>query len=88
MQIEVAGKVLGSDQSDLADEFLEFMISDPFQSIIPTTNWMYPVINLKSNLDKAFLSPISKNKSLIFDPKTAQENRGSALNEWLEILSK
>ena len=88
MQIEVAGKVLGSDQSDLADEFLEFMISERFQSIIPTTNWMYPVINLKSNLDKAFLSPISKNKSLIFDPKTAQENRGPALNEWLEILSK
>ena len=88
MQIEVAGKVLGSDQSDLADEFLEFMISETFQSIIPTTNWMYPVINLKSNLDKAFLSPISKNKSLIFDPKTAQEIRGPALNEWLEILSK
>jgi thiamine transport system substrate-binding protein len=88
MQIEVAGKVLGTDQSDLADEFLEFMISDTFQSIIPTTNWMYPVIDLKSNLDKAFLSPVSKNKSLIFDANTAQEVRDSALSEWLEILSK
>jgi thiamine transport system substrate-binding protein len=86
MQIEVAGKVLNTDQSDLADEFLEFMVSDAFQNIIPTTNWMYPVIKL--DLHGAFLSPISEEMSLFFDAKVAQKLREPALNEWLEILSK
>ena len=86
MQIEVAGKVLNTDQSDLADEFLEFMVSDAFQNIIPTTNWMYPVI--KIDLHEAFLSPISEEMSLFFDAKVAQKLREPALNEWLEILSK
>ena len=88
MQIEVAAKISNTDLTELADNFLDFMVSEKFQTIIPTTNWMYPVINLDTKLDKAFLSPIPKNKSLYFDPKTAQETRKKALDEWLEILSK
>ena len=88
MQIEVAAKIFNTDQTELADKFLDFMVSEKFQTIIPTTNWMYPVINLDAKLDKAFLSPIPKNKSLYFDPITAQETRKEALDEWLEILSK
>ena len=37
LQVEVAGKLAASDQSELADQFLQFMVSDPFQSVIPTT---------------------------------------------------
>ncbi|MBV1926764.1 MAG: thiamine ABC transporter substrate binding subunit, partial [Rhodobacteraceae bacterium] len=44
MQIEVAGKIAGTDQAELADAFLEFMVTDAFQAIIPTTNWMYPAV--------------------------------------------
>jgi thiamine transport system substrate-binding protein len=42
MQIEVAGILEGSDQPELAREFLSFMLTEAFQSVIPTTNWMYP----------------------------------------------
>jgi len=44
MQIEVAGRLATSDQPELAGEFLDFMLSEGFQSVIPTTNWMYPAI--------------------------------------------
>ncbi|MDN3611160.1 thiamine ABC transporter substrate-binding protein [Vibrio ostreicida] len=40
---EVAAKVKTSKNSKLADEFLRFMLSDDFQSLMPTGNWMYPV---------------------------------------------
>ncbi len=88
MQIEVAAKIATTDQTELADKFLDFMISKKFQSIIPTTNWMYPVINLDDKLDKAFSPPIPKNKSLFFEPITAQKIRKQALSEWLKVLSK
>ena len=42
MQVEVAGKVAGTDVPELADQFMAFMVSEAFQTIIPTTNWMYP----------------------------------------------
>ena len=31
-----------SDQPELARDFLRFMLTDGFQAVIPTTNWMYP----------------------------------------------
>jgi hypothetical protein len=31
-----------SDQPELAREFLSFMLTEAFQAVIPTTNWMYP----------------------------------------------
>ena len=45
MQIEVAAKIASSDQPALADAFLEFMLGEEFQSVIPTTNWMYPPLS-------------------------------------------
>ena len=43
VQIEVAGLLKSSKNKDLGREFLKFILTDDFQSIIPTTNWMYPV---------------------------------------------
>ena len=87
-QIEVAAMMKSAPQPELARQFMTFIQSPEFQQVIPTTNWMYPVINLDSKLDKAFQSPMPENKSLYFDPITAQETRKQALDEWLEILSK
>ena len=42
MQVEVAAMTAISDQPDLARAFLRFMLTDGFQGVIPTTNWMYP----------------------------------------------
>ena len=55
MQIEVAAKLASSDQPELADAFLEFMVSEAFQSVISTTNWMYPSVTplIIRTLDRA-----------------------------------
>lgn len=88
MQVEVAGIVEGTDQPDLAKSFMEFMISDGFQSIIPTTNWMYPVKLPEGGLPDAFAKPVADDKALLIAAEEAPVMRDAALAEWIGILSK
>ena len=88
MQVEVAGKLASSDTPELADQFLAFMVGDAFQSIIPTTNWMYPAATPEGGLPDGFETLIQPTKSLLLSPEDAQALRGPALEEWLTALSK
>lgn len=88
MQIEVAGKLAGSDQPALADQFLAFMVSDAFQSIIPTTNWMYPAVTPAGGLPGGFDTLITPAKALLAPAADAQAVRDAALAEWLDALSQ
>lgn len=88
MQIEVAGKLAATDQPELADQFLAFMVSDAFQSIIPTTNWMFPAVTPAAGLPDGFGSPIAADKSLVYSAADAAAMRDGALDEWLTALSK
>lgn len=88
MQIEVAGKLAASDQPELADQFMNFMASDAFQAVIPTTNWMYPAVNPKSGLPKAFDALITPETSLILDADKVETIKKEALQEWLTALSQ
>lgn len=64
MQVEVAAKVKGSKNSELADKFINFILSDEFQSAMPTGNWMYPVTDVE--LPKGFETLSVPSKSLSF----------------------
>ena len=88
MQIEVAGKVKGSQQADLADQFLEFMVSEAFQAIIPTTNWMYPAIVPSSGLPEGFETLIAPKTALLYSGQVAATTRDRALETWLKALSE
>ncbi len=88
MQIEVAAKLAGTGQPELADKFLQFMVSDAFQSIIPTTNWMYPAITPADGLPDGFETLITPAKSLLVPAGQADALRDAALAEWLTALSK
>ncbi|HGG64268.1 MAG TPA: thiamine ABC transporter substrate-binding protein, partial [Rhodobacteraceae bacterium] len=88
MQIEVAAKLAGTDQPELADKFLKFIVSDAFQSIIPTTNWMYPAITPADGLPEGFETLITPAKSLLVPADQADVLRDVALAEWLTALSK
>ena len=88
MQIEVAGKVATTDQPELAAQFLAFMVSDGFQSIISTTNWMYPAVIPESGLPDGFETLITPVKALILSPEDAALLRSAALDEWRNALSQ
>jgi thiamine transport system substrate-binding protein len=88
MQIEVAGALAASDQPELARDFLAFMLSDAFQSVIPTTNWMYPAVTPEGGLPVGFDTLHVPDTALIFPAGEAEAARDEALAEWLDALSR
>ena len=88
LQIEVAGKLAASDQPELADRFLDFMVSDAFQSMIPTTNWMYPAVTPAMGLPEGFETLVQPDKALLVPADQAEAMRDEALAEWLGALSQ
>ncbi|MFN7223271.1 MAG: thiamine ABC transporter substrate binding subunit [Paracoccaceae bacterium] len=87
MQVEVAGKLAGSRQPELADRFLTFMLSQGFQSVIPTTNWMYPAVTPAAGLPDGFES-LRPEVSLLMPADEAQAARAGALAEWQAALAR
>jgi len=86
MQIELAGKLANSKEPELADQFIAFMVSDGFQSIIPTTNWMYPAVTPTAGLPDGFDTLFLPQKSLLMSPEESAAVRDEALDEWLSAL--
>ncbi|MEL7344610.1 MAG: thiamine ABC transporter substrate binding subunit [Pseudomonadota bacterium] len=88
MQVEVAAKLAGSEQQDLADQFLAFMVTDAFQSVIPTTNWMYPAVTPAAGLPDGFDTLLAPETALLLSPEDAAAARDEAVAEWLDALSQ
>jgi thiamine transport system substrate-binding protein len=87
MQIEVAAATATSDVPELARDFLAFMLSDGFQSVIPTTNWMYPANLPEAGLPAGFDALAVPEEALLLDPEEARALRDPALAEWLAALT-
>ncbi|MFH4562539.1 thiamine ABC transporter substrate binding subunit [Vibrio diabolicus] len=85
MQVEVAAKVKGAKNSELADQFMNFILSDEFQSAMPTGNWMYPVTDVE--LPNGFETLSVPNKSLSFSADEVAKMRKSWIREWQSALT-
>jgi thiamine transport system substrate-binding protein len=88
MQVEVAGVLASSDQPELARAFLDFMLTDAVQTVIPTTNWMYPAAIPDGGLPDGFDTLITPDKALLLSPEEAETMRDAALEEWRAALSR
>ena len=86
MQVEVAAMLKNAPQPELAAQFMEFILESGFQSVIPTTNWMYPAG--KAELPEAFGSLITPAKSLLFTPEQVATNKSAWVGEWQSALSQ
>ena len=83
-QIEVAGILASSPHKELARKFLAWLISQPAQSILPTTNWMYPVLDI--DLPAEFSRLITPEKALLLDDAEVTANADLWVNEMLMSL--
>ena len=88
LQVEVAGRLAASDQPELADRFLAFMLTEGFQAAIPTTNWMYPAVTPEAGLPEGFDALMVPGTTLLFTPDEAAALRGPALEEWRGALAR
>lgn len=86
MQIEVAAKLKNARNAELADEFMAFILSDHFQSTIPTGNWMYPVTPVP--LPAEFSQLVQPAKSLLLDADAVATNKQKWLVEFNQGVSR
>ena len=80
ISVEFAGILNSSKNKRMANKFLDFMISDDFQKVIPGTNIMYPVTDIE--MPEAF-NKLEIPKLLQLDPKDINDNKDAWINEWL-----
>ena len=84
-QVEVAAQLKNATQPALATQFMQFMLSNRFQNLIPEGNWMYPVTNAK--LPDGFNQNETPAKTLQIDAKELATQRKSWVKEWLQAVS-
>ncbi len=88
LQVEVAGKLANTDQPELADAFLAFMLTEGFQSVIPETNWMYPAVMPEGGLADGFDGLVTPETALLFPADEADGERETAMQKWLAALAR
>ena len=87
VQIEVAGLLKNAKHPALARQFLAFMLTPAFQSIIPTGNWAYPAIDGIA-VPKEFDALVKVDKPLMVDPQAVADNRRAWTQEWLQAIGR
>lgn len=85
-QIEVAGILASSPNVDLAREFLAWLVTPEAQAVIPTTNWMYPVVEPEGGLEPGFEAMIDPSPALLLDAETVTENTRAWIDEAFSAL--
>jgi thiamine transport system substrate-binding protein len=88
IQVEVMGRLARSDQPELAQAFLDYMVGPEAQSILPTTNWMYPAAMPDGGLPPEFPAPPTAEGARWYTPEQAQARRGPAIETWRGALSR
>jgi thiamine transport system substrate-binding protein len=81
LQIEAAGLLAAAKNKEGAKKFLDFMVGEAFQGILPLTNWMYPVIDIP--LPASFR--INPKADKILKPAPAKD---AELSEWAALMAE
>jgi len=84
-QIEFAGILDGTDHEAEARQLVDFLLSPTFQSDIPTTMFVYPVIDV--DLPPEFVEHGAQPADpYLLDPEVVAERRDDWIAEWAEIV--
>lgn len=85
---ELVGKIAGTDVPDLADDFMAFILSPDFQSMIALANWSYPAVEQPEGLPKGFETLGVPDKVFFYSEDEAAALRDPALADWRAALSR
>jgi thiamine transport system substrate-binding protein len=82
------GVVDTSDQSELAIEFVNFLLSEEIQSLLPTSEWMFPA-NVNAQLPEAFAQfAVLPENSVSLAPENVAESLEAWLRAWTNVASQ
>jgi thiamine transport system substrate-binding protein len=85
-QIEFAGILKGGENRDLAEKWIDFMLSIPFQEDVPLQMFVFPV-NEQAKLEETFVKFLpTPGETVQVDPQQIAENREQWLRDWTETV--
>jgi len=85
-QIEFAGILRNAANPDLAEIFIDFMLSVPFQEDIPLQMFVFPV-NPEAQLPEAFVEHVQvPDQPASLPPEMIDANRETWINAWMEAV--
>jgi thiamine transport system substrate-binding protein len=86
--VELAAKVASTDVPDLADDFLNFVLSSDFQSMLATGNWSIPAALSQDQWPAGFQALDLPEKVLFYSEDEAAQLRDTAIEAWRSALSQ
>lgn len=85
-QIEFVGLLQGSENQDLAQAWIDFMLSPAFQEDMPLNMFVFPV-NPQAELDETFEQFLQEAENPVeVDPAAIASNRESWIQAWTETV--
>jgi thiamine transport system substrate-binding protein len=85
-QIEFVGILAGTENRELAEAWVDFMLSTTFQEDLPWQMYVFPV-NPDAQLDQAFLDYLGiPEEPVILDPAEIAANREEWIQAWTELV--
>ena len=86
--VETVGKIAGTDQPELADAFMESVLSRDFQTMIPTANWSLPSALPQSDWPEGWAELNLPQNVLFYSETEAAEIQAAAIETWRASLSQ
>ncbi|WP_308917398.1 thiamine ABC transporter substrate binding subunit [Jannaschia sp. LMIT008] len=74
VMVETAAQLAGTDQPDLAQAFMDFVLTPAFQSIVPEGNWSFPA-RRAGDLPDGFDALALPDKAIAYSPEEADAKR-------------
>ncbi|WBU60417.1 thiamine ABC transporter substrate-binding protein [Paracoccus albus] len=84
---ELAAQVKGTDQPELAQQFMDYILSPDFQGMIAEANWSYPSKLPDDQLPDYFADLPRPEKTIFLSEDEAEALRQPALDEWLRVFA-
>jgi thiamine transport system substrate-binding protein len=85
-QIEFVGILKGTPNRELAEDFIDFMLSVPFQEDIPLQMFVFPV-NAEAELPPEFIENIQiPDQPASLPPELIDQNREAWIEAWTETV--
>lgn len=85
---ETVGKIAGTDQPELADRFMAWVLTPEFQKVVPAANWSLPSALPVADWPEGWAALPLPEKVLFLTEDEAESLRVEAVEEWRAALSQ
>ncbi|MGP9789744.1 thiamine ABC transporter substrate-binding protein [Roseinatronobacter sp. NSM] len=85
---EAAGVLAGAAQPDLARQFMDYILSRDFQSMIALANWSYPSALARDDWPQVFRDLPLPEQAIFLTEDMADDRRAPALAHWLDGMTR